>query len=167
MSQKPTPPYEPRGVPKAVIEYLRTLPAGTAVPSAELAELVGVSPAGEIHSLLDYAVRKGALVKRRDPADMRRQLWLLGDGTPPDGQADAEPDTDPPRQTVVPPSQWARGATLQHYPPKPAPARLRIGLFDDGELVIERGRERVTFTATETRQICAYLDRLAPKETTA
>lgn len=174
MNAKASAPYEPRGIPKAVIDHLRTLPRGTKVPSAELAEMVGVTPPGEIHSLLDYAVRKGAIVKLRDPADKRRQLWMLGDGKPLERSADAEPDEpDEPRQRVLSPSEWMRRPPASAEPsPEAAPTErptrgtrrpaLRLALFSDGELVIERGAERVSFTEPETRQICAYLDRLAP-----
>ena len=158
--------YSPRGYAKAALDYIASLPRGSTVSSATLAEAIGVSPASQIISLLDYAVKHGAIRKLKDPDDQRRNVWALGDGNPP-AQGDAEPDTDPPRQRVVPPDQWARPiaeaapATSRRIKPG-----LRIGLFNDGELLIQRGDDVISFTPDETRQICAYLDRLAPDSAT-
>jgi hypothetical protein len=55
-----------------------------------------------------------------------------------------------------------RGGELGRKPA--AGASLRVALWSDGQLAIERGGERIDFTVEEVRAIVAYLDRMAAAE---
>ena len=160
--------YTPRGYPKAALDHLATLPAGTRLTSVELAAAIGLDVPAQIISCLEYAVRHGAIRKERDPDDQRRWVWSLGDGVPLPQPRDDDDEDEPtaaraPTRTVTSPSGLPP-IERPAPPPMPRPKKMRLALFSDGELVIERGSERISFTEPETRQICKYLDRLASAE---
>lgn len=155
--------YNPRGLAAAALDHLRSLPPGSVVSSATLADAIGVSPPSQLSSILGYPVAHGLIIKTKDPENQNRNRWALGDGTPPSAAAEEDEfDTDPPVHRVVPMHDWRAqlSAAMAKKRDRAAPAsarQLRIALFSDGALVIHRGEEVLSFDQAETRQICQYL----------
>lgn len=80
-------------------------------------------------------------------------------------QAEAAPSDEPPdapRPVIWP---GTRPTAAKASGAAAAPVAFRCGLFDDGELVLQRGGEVFTLEREHTRQLVAYLDRLALEPT--
>lgn len=66
-----------------------------------------------------------------------------------------------PRAKLAPPPSAAPARAITPYKPKPGPAKLRVALWSDGQLQIQRGDfELILLAADETRQLVHYLERM-------
>lgn len=74
--------YEPipGTIPFRAMEYMRSLPQGAEIASAELAEVLG-QPSGQLTPALIAVVEHGLLKNRKKPGE-RFLLWSLGAGQP-------------------------------------------------------------------------------------
>lgn len=83
--------------------------------------------------------------------------------------APAEPPAPPPEPpaNAMPHDRYMAGLAGSlgrpdwAIPTEPVTRPLRLALWSDGSLAIQRGTENVEFSVAETRQIMAYLDRMA------
>ena len=134
------------GIADRAIAYIQ---ANGSTATRVLADGIGVESSGLQGSLMP-CVKHGLLRKAKTNGLI---VWSIGDG-----QAEPEEDDDPPIQRVVP----ANGAQVTA---NTAPAAaLRISLWSDGVLQIQRGADLddvVLFTADETRALVKYLERMA------
>jgi hypothetical protein len=176
--------YEPRpgSVPDRVIAHLRTLPHGAERLSSQLADAINAPPAHVVASL-EGAVNAGALFRRKKDSHVRAPVyWSLVDhqaakGTTPPHANGAH--VEPPAPAAAPPAPAApdsipliafaherqrRPQLKQVERPAQTPVNatgLRIALWSDGALVIERGPHLVaSLTAEETRLLVKYLDKV-------
>jgi len=178
--------YAPRtgSIPARVIAHLECLPHGTELATAVLADALDLDPTS-IPSCLEYAIKHGMVVREKRDGLVR---WKLGAGESAALRPDpTEPDEDPIVQRVVsaaalglPPPELVKKpprkvffsapqadlpkaplsvAPVAHQPANDVP-RLRIALWSDGMLVVERGPERIVFARRETEQLVRYLERL-------
>lgn len=136
--------------PARVIEYLRSLPAGSERSSAALAEALD-QDANLTAPLLAHVRKNGALKARKEG---RILFWSLGDGTPEALPHDYEPD-----------QPLRSAAREQSRAPAPAPAArskpptaFRAGLWTDGTLQIEREGEVILLTRGEAEQLRSLLE---------
>lgn len=74
-------------------QHLLTLPPGTVLTSAVLADALGLDESKTIYPSLLPAVTAGLLHMDRHPSNNRLILWSLGDGRP--AKLDADPDDEP------------------------------------------------------------------------
>lgn len=182
---------QPGTIPARVIAYLNQLPPGTELATAVLAEAVEVIPSA-VQATLGAPMKHGAVIcTKRDGIN----YWRLGAGIPAAHLQASEPDdapviqrvipaatapriqlpppapaTKPARRTAKKPKAAPRPApapTHQLVPIEPARPPMRLAVWSDGSLAIERGPERVDFTLDETRQIVRYLERMAATEGSA
>jgi hypothetical protein len=175
MSYSPT----PGTIPHRAADILRALPAGSrGLSAAQLAEQLG-QPGMNVAGFLAVPRQHGFFKAEKIDGLL---FWSMGDGVP---LKAAEDDDEPPVQRVVPANtKPARMAEIvKDSPPPPPPkivakrepvgvdmdaasprkkpaACLRLALWSDGALNIERGTERMEFAVEEVRQIVAYLDRI-------
>lgn len=120
-------------IPAKVLDYLRSQPPGTRIASAPLLAAIGVDHiAGGLQPYLRAAMQHGAIGCVPDPADTRRSVWFLGDGTPSKQRDDDDDDlpdkpvtacrpvlrTNPP---PVPPEVLKPPAPEPAPPPPPPP----------------------------------------------
>lgn len=175
-------------IPLKCWEHLKTLPVGHEISTAELAGAIG-QPGVKLGPYLVTAQRHGAL---RMTKRGKLSFWSVGDGKPAtvDEQlASDDDDDDPPdpaRRPVVKLSArsiFDQAAALEHTSPRrslnpepalsqcastrkpPALQSLRVALWSDGTLELNRGPDDVVLlTVDETRQLVAYLDRMAVAE---
>ena len=128
-----------------VIAFLEAMPASRWVPTAELAEAVGME-CKDMAACLNYAVKAGMLARRSDPADTRRKQWCLGDGKPLADPADEDgddgaddelsADAGPTERLMhvlgqLPPGEWIGTQDLAlraKVPPKCIPSRITVQL---------------------------------------
>lgn len=175
MSYTPT----PGTIPHRTAEILRALPAGSrGLSGAQLAEALGQS--GMNAGAILAVPRQHGFFKAEKIDGLL--FWSMGDGVP---LKPAEADDEPIVRRIVPANtkQPRMAEIVKDSPPppppkivdKPAPvgvdidaasprkkpaAGLRLALWSDGALNIERGAERMEFGVDEVRQIVAYLDRI-------
>ena len=111
--------YAPQSgsTPGRVVEHLRSLPPGTELTTAVLADALDLD-APCVPSCLDYAVKHGFVIRDKREG---RIYWRLGDGVP---LAPAE-DDDPIVQRVVPAGAATTSPALARKP-----ARQRRPLVD-------------------------------------
>lgn len=163
--------YEPipGSYPAKAIAHLRSLPPGTWVPSAVLAEAIGLDD-GKVQPYLMTAVKGGALIKRRCKDNVQLGEWSLGDGVPDPGPPPDEPlePTEKP-QRPVPTSAFdverivARAKASSTSEPEverrfkragtSTVPEFRAGLFTDGTLVIEAQGQRMVLVADHVAQL--------------
>ena len=61
----------------------------------------------------------------------------------------------------APPPSAAPARAITPYAPKPGPSKLRVALWSDGQLQIQRGNfELILLAPEETRQLVHYLERM-------
>jgi hypothetical protein len=168
--------YEPRpgSLPQRVLAYLELQPHGTELLTSQLGEALGVPPVN-IPSCMGAALEAGLLYRRQKIAHQRAPAyWSLVDHSASklaaavNGAHDDDEAADPP---PAPPSANGRAVdVVQHMAARtprlravaPALAALRIALWSDGTLQIERGagQPAVSFNREETRAIVRYLDQV-------
>lgn len=85
---------QPGTIPHRAVEHLKTLPEGTALPTAELAAALDVEPTVFVQCMA--APRKHGLVAARQSEGRGRALlWSLGDGAAFEEAADADLTEEP------------------------------------------------------------------------
>ena len=143
------------GIADRAIAYIQ---ANGSTATRVLADGIGVESSGLQGSLMP-CVKHGLLRKAKTNGLI---VWSIGDG-----QAEPEEDDDPPIHRTG----WANGtidAPIAAAPAKkPEAAPLRIALWSDGVLQIQRGDDLddvVLFTADETRALVKYLEQMAVSE---
>lgn len=170
----------PGTIPHRVIEHLKTLTAGGAMSTVELEEAIG-QPRGTLIPAMTIARLRGLVLTDRGTGGRAPMHWFLPKGDPvPIGGVDVDDELLPVQQRTV--VAWPGLAQLQTdvaSPPgaapksRPGPAakepksagELRIALWCDGTLQLRRGGQDVlTLSKGETRQLVAYLERLAVAE---
>jgi hypothetical protein len=175
--------YEPRPGTTAqrVIAYLQLQPPGTELLTSQLGDALGVPPLN-IPPCLAPALSAGLLRQRKKNGHSRAPAyWSLGDhaaGEPATNGAHAAPVADeevpapPPPQPhpagngSIPIIAFARDRALRERDRRtptatPQPTGLRVALWSDGALVIERNAFFVaSLTADETRHLVEYLDKV-------
>lgn len=153
------------------LAYLRAHGETAAGPLAEACD----ANAGNIGSLLEYALRNGVIaLEKRDGL----RYFTVGNGEPIERDKDTEIlDTRRPDQRKLAPGididkvlhqprKESSDSIVFKAPgptkPEAVPAPLRIALWSDGRLEIWRRHvdEPVVFKADETRELCRYLDRI-------
>lgn len=131
---------QPGTIPHRAVEYLRTLPPGTEVSTATLADAVGHEGDTNLAPFLLAAVKHGAIVPRKVKG-VRSYFWSLGDGTP--QAVDPEEAQDAPKviRTRASPDGQAFNAAL----------------WIDGSLIVVGAQRRpdgaVVLTPEQTRQL--------------
>ena len=181
--------YEPKpgSLPFRVLAHLASLGPHVELSTSALAEQLNVA-VGLIQPTLLAAIEHGVLFRRQKDGHPRSPwFWSLdehesGVGTVPvtiDRQYPKKPMGRPPRdrakvEPVIP--VFITPAPAVNERPKPevaadsAPSerivdgprgKLRIALWSDGELIIERAGESMQFSADEVREIVRYLERMA------
>lgn len=162
--------FQPGTIPHAAWLHLKTLPPGAEICTAELAEAIH-QPGVKLGPYLVTAVQHGALASRKVG---KLAYWSVGAGTPlVRGAVDGEDDEEEPAPQRLsrevsnkPLVASLRKPTLRTAAPVPAP--MRVALWSDGTLQIERGPDDVVLlTADETKALVRYLDRLATQEAVA
>lgn len=163
--------YEPipGSYPAKAIDYLRSLPPGTWVAGAVLAEAIGLDD-GRVQPYMVTAIKGGALVTRRCHGNSRLAEWSLGDGVPDPGPPPDEPlePTEKP-QRPVPTSAFdverivvsAKASSTSEPEVERRFKRantstvpeFRAGLFTDGTLVIEAQGQRMVLVADHVAQL--------------
>lgn len=172
--------YEPRPGSTAhrVIAHLETLPHGAEVLTSTIAMALGMQANG-IPTCMEGALAAGAVFRRKRDPHLRAPLyWSLVNHARANGHAPAASNTPEQGPQHVLKAEAARpdatdrgapayaspggGPTGAGQPAAAGPAGMRIALWSDGQLVIDSGAPRgaVTYTADETRQIVAYLDKV-------
>lgn len=145
--------------------------------------------AESVRLALQYAVTLGAVVKeRRDglnryrlgdgaplprdaedgplhattppaaPGSVPSNIFDLAKHMPAEETEPAAPASAANGKSADEPAQEAAGL---HVVPPPAAAKMRIALWSDGCLVVERGGECIEFSKAEARQLVAYLDAIS------
>jgi hypothetical protein len=178
--------FHPRTIPWRVREHFKTLPAGAEISTAELAAAIGQEGV-KLGPYLVTALNHGALRSRKVG---KLAYWSLGDGTPLvrptiKGEEDDDEATRPaaprpkqrkaaaegpasPRRSVAPePAETPCDGAHKHFDEvRIVAGPLRLALWSDGQLEIRcSGGAAIIFPPDHTRQLVAYLDRLAlPKD---
>lgn len=173
----PRAPYSPQPgtLSFRAVEHLKSLGADVEPSTAELADALDTSING-LPTSLEYALKHGVLIARKDGRVLR---WSLGRAGAPLPASDDE-DDDPPRQIVVPADanplgdmRWmlpfsaqtsvngvkpARAKSVETAKTEPQP--MRIALWSDGTLEIRRDSlaDLVLFSRDEARAIVDYLN---------
>jgi hypothetical protein len=178
---------QPGTIPAKVLAYLRAQPPGTELATRPLMDAIDSAVSGGLSNYLQCAVQGGALACRPHPDDRRTQLWRLGDGAAvvqqhggpvaevvaPADQAGAPTASTPARQRAksraLPAEASPRTVAALRIREQPAPveaaapglpdaaADMRIGLWNTGDLVIERRGEWIEFSVAEVRVLASYL----------
>lgn len=167
---------QPGTIPARVIAYFQAQPAGTELSTAALADTLDLQ-LSSLASCLEFAVKHDVLIREKRDG---RLYWRLGAGAPAAAPIDDDEVDDDPfvhrivsAATTTVPAAEAKLPKRQLRPrPTCAPAvdteasaaaapGLRLALWSDGTLVVERSGERHEFSARETKQIVHYLERLA------
>jgi hypothetical protein len=180
--------YEPRpgSLPQRVLAWLELQPHGAEFLTSQLGEALGVPPVN-IPSCMGAALEAGLLYRRQKIAHQRAPAyWSLVDhaaGKPAaraangahadpvagdEAAASPPPPPPPPPAASIPIIAFAR-QRAEHADARdrrtptatPQPTGLRVALWSDGALVIERGPHLVaSLTAEETRHLVEYLDKV-------
>jgi hypothetical protein len=167
---------QPGTMPHRAVEHLRGLPAGHALSSAELAQVMGTDPAN-LAAILGPVRRHGLLTTER--VDGRRIQWRLGDGTPLPQAADTDPPvqvltraavSEVPRVPLFPgvapaapapaPAPMTEAAPAPVSAPAPAKRAVRAAVWSSGELAIETADETFIFDKAVAREVIAFLKRV-------
>ncbi len=160
--------YAPRpgSIPARVIAHLAALPAGTELATAVLADELDLDAAC-VPSCLEYAVKNGMLARDKRG---HRIFWSLGNGEVVIRESAGDAiDDDPIVQRIVsasatnmPPSSVRKPARSPSMSSVPRP--LRVALWSDGQLQIQRGDfELILLAPDETRELVRYLERLGER----
>lgn len=184
-----TNPYTPHPgtIAARALAHLQAQPPGTELASAVLADALDIDSASVIPCLA-AAISHGVLANTKR---MGLLYWRLGTGQPVTLQ---DRDADAPIQRTIPATAAPKPKALQAPQPAPAPpgptaprrttpkpastavaiaiaqpirTTLRLAVWSDGSLAIERGSEHMHFTVDESRQIVRYLERMAESEGSA
>lgn len=106
---------QPGTIPARVIAYFSTLPAGTELATAVLAEAVDVIPSC-VMATLAAAVKHGAIIcTKREGIS----YWRLGAGIPATNPQASEPDDAPVIQRIIPAATAPRVQAPPPAPPAP------------------------------------------------
>jgi hypothetical protein len=159
--------YTPQenGTAARVIAFFRDNP-DEELTRADIAAKFSCKP-GSIDVMLRPAVDSGLLMKRRETG--RDMVWCKPAPIPtlrpePPFTAHLNGDTPAPNGSgSIPLIAFARERAERRAPTliSPQPTGLRVSLWSDGALVIERGAVFVaSLTAEETRHLIKYLDKV-------
>lgn len=161
----------PNTVASRVVEYLRSLPIGMDASTSQIVETLGVD-SGAVLTSTECAVEAGLIAREKRDG---RYMWRCGSRPPgiTNGSAVSLHERfDMPR--VLPTddadltASFAPPAPAQEAASKPArkaaPSALRVGVWSDGSLVIERAGRVETYTPEETLQLVKILDRMLMKQ---
>lgn len=160
MSYKPT----PGTIPHRVIEHLKTLPPGTELSTAVLADFVG-QPKSSMASCLSLPRDHGALKSRKHPAGY--MMWSLGDSTPAPKPDDYDKTLES-KQVVVPavspsyapnPPRKDNVTQVQRPEPQPDPDpnRALFGLYSDNTFCVQRDQDAIWLTASEYNELRDFI----------
>lgn len=176
-------PYSPQPgtIPHRVIEHLKTLPPGTELASAVLAEIIG-QETRQMAACLVYPRKHGVLVMRQH--EDGNHVWSLGNGMPTPPPEDNEPDEPlhpvpkmpkkpaspfdlrKPRTLVARDAARTRGkdpqpvqaqaaAPVTHT--EPDTNRAKYGIYSDGTFCVQRGVDAIWLTPSETEELGRFL----------
>ena len=163
----------PNSYPAKAIFYLRSLPPGSWVSSADLSEAIGIDESP--HPYLLAPMKHGLLCKRQKAGDRRLLEWSLGNGKPPIQPEDMTPDepleTLPPSGRPVPVSAFDAARIVGRSDAEPSVEdrfkrqradanQFRAGLFTDSTLVIEAQGQRLTLVRDQVLQLRSLLSGL-------
>lgn len=135
--------------PARVIDYLRSLPAGSERSSAELAEELD-QDRNVVANLLQYPRGQGVLKARKVG---RLVYWSLGDGIPEPMLRDLPPHSAP----EIPKRPVGLFPGVPRGEPEPPAVPFRAALWSDGTLNIERNGLTVWLLPDEVAQLRGLL----------
>jgi hypothetical protein len=116
----------------------------------DLADAIDVDSKNLANNII-LCLKHGLIVKESSGKGVQ---YRVGDGTP------WEPDAEPP--PAAEPLLPKFGDKSVHLAPL-ATQPFACALFSDGRFVVERRGQTTVYDRDETRQLVAYLDRLAPE----
>lgn len=172
-------PYTPHPgtIAARALAHLQAQPPGTELASAVLADALDIDRSSLVPCLA-AAISHGVLASTKR---MGLVYWRLGTGQPITLQ-ERDPDspiqrtipaaTVPKAQASPPATPRAKPSTPPRKASRPAPAStaitiaepirttMRLAVWSDGTLAIERGSEHMHFSVDESRQIVRYLERM-------
>lgn len=167
----------PGSVAYRVLAFLATLPPGREITTSAMADQLNIDAVSIVPCLAAAVAARQVFRRQRDVHVRSPYWWSLTDhsATPrapvmrmmvPDG-----PQAVPPARPVAEESCGvAQSAARRAHNPEvagsnPAPATIapkgapmRIALWNDGVLQIERGTERLQFAPDQARRLIDYLD---------
>jgi hypothetical protein len=165
--------YTPRAwsIPDRCIKHLAKLDKDAEISTARLAEALDVD-ANSLATILDPARKHGLLRATRKPQTGRVLYWSIGNGEPAPAPDDEDGDDAPLHPAPAMPGAQARsvfdmgaslapaGETAARGRQSTSPDALRIALWSDGTLQIQRQAGEVVLSKAETAHLIAYLDRV-------
>lgn len=161
---------QPGTIPHLAIEHLKSLPAGTKLSTAELAEAIGHQK-GVMSSSLKHAREHGAVCSEQIPGFMAHRWWIPADqshvikaepaperiqhgptapAAKPKPTVATKPDPQPDPQTESKPAQVQAKTS-------PTP---RFGIFSDGCMSIGIGETVTELNKDEAKQLARFIQRL-------
>lgn len=168
---------QPGTIPYRVIQHLRSQPKGDDFSTAQLAEALEIDITSLGGSMLT-PVKHGLIARRKDP-DTGLVYWRLGNGIPliqPDDEDKDEPLTDLRERKKTPAAELAKLLGQPHTPrnsakarapaaaPAPAqdapacePAALRVGVFSDGSVTLERDGTCLALDRDDLAMVRAFI----------
>lgn len=152
---------QPGTIPARALAYFQAQPPGHTLSSAVLADELDVNRNG-MKAVLAHALLGGALkCEKREGLN----FYSLGDGQRLPRDIDDEELVTPSvvaamaRKARRKVDRPARSAVVSADKPK-EDRPLRVALWSDGRLLIERGQQQMELSPDETRQLVAYLERM-------
>lgn len=174
---------QPGTIPHLAIEHLRTLPPGTKLSTAELAEAIGHDKA-ILAACLRSPRDHGAVCSEQIPGSPAHRWWIPTEQDAKKPEPTPEPIQGPaparkPRPKPAPKPEPAIKPEPQPEPPKPQPVDLqpqkvvpselieptglRFGVFDDGSMLIDDGIAVIALDKQEARRLARFISRCLPK----
>jgi hypothetical protein len=143
-------PYvpQPGTIPHRVISHLKTMPPGTELSSAVLADAIS-QPRGIIASCLNAPRKHGALSSRMKNGLM---VWRLGNGVPEPMPPDYEPD-----EPLVTKSAGKPNPAPQPSAWRADQAAATFGIYSDGTFCVQRGTEAIWLDPMETKKLAEFI----------
>jgi hypothetical protein len=134
-------PYmaQPGTIAARAIAHLRSLPPGTVLSSAQLAEALDLDDSKSIHPSLSTALKHGAVHQDAKADNKRILLWSLGDGKPRVAAAATEDPEDLAPLNPVPPIP--KGAVIWPGLAEP-PEDTRPAAVKSAELAWAKGTQK-------------------------